>query len=118
MLVRANEVREVEDRAGPTHAERRPVVRQRGGLRRVERPEPRAGPFLGRVPYLRRELPPRPAPHSPVAPLGSRGRLHCLRRRGGVLQEVLPYRLDGGDVGGCRPRDVVLLLLVVMAVHF
>ncbi|KAA8533903.1 hypothetical protein F0562_031420 [Nyssa sinensis] len=48
--------------------ERRSIVSPRGFDGGVERPKPNPRPSLVRVPNLRRELPPRASPHTPVMP--------------------------------------------------
>jgi hypothetical protein len=55
--------REVEHRAGAAHGVGGLVVGERGGLGRVEGADPHALAVARRVPYLRRELAPRPLPH-------------------------------------------------------
>nr|GMD74398.1 hypothetical protein EUGRSUZ_G01444 [Ipomoea batatas] len=73
---------EVQDRHGPPHRERRLVIGQSRLLCFVEGSQPNPYPVPRRIPYLRRELPPRPPPHAAVRLLRSlRGHLLFLSRR-------------------------------------
>nr|GMD75868.1 hypothetical protein EUGRSUZ_G01444 [Ipomoea batatas] len=85
---------EVQDRHGPPHRERRLVVGQSRLLCFVERSQPHPNPVPRRIPYLRRELPPRPPPHAAVRLLRSlRGHLlflHAVIR--GIGLRVLSRR--------------------------
>ena len=82
--------RKIQQRPRPTHSIGSTVVSQRCILRRLECPQPNPGPILRRVPNLRRELPPRPLPHTPVMlPLGRNHRrlsYRSLRARRGYRQ--------------------------------
>jgi hypothetical protein len=75
---------EVEHGGGAALGERRPVVRPRGLLGRVERAEPHPGPAALRVADLGCELAPGALPHAAV--LGAAGVLAAVVLHGCVLE--------------------------------